>query len=241
LTLASAIANAHRTGIPFPAVSAIAPVDFEAAEAVQAEVARLLGAEIAGWKVGMAPGGDRPVSAPLFQHLLLEDGGTYGAGQATFVAIEVEIGFRILSDDGGFDDGALQAFVGIEVVRSRFTEGPAAPYTSFLADNIANGAYVAGPARQHWSDLELAQLRCRVWRDEELVHDAVGGHPQGHPLVPLKAHWSRPPSLLGGFRKGQIITTGTLCGVMRVDAPCRIRGEVEGFGRVSVDIRAGEP
>jgi 2-keto-4-pentenoate hydratase len=241
VTLASAIANAHRTGIPFPAASETAPADFEEAEAVQAEVARLLGAEIAGWKVGFAPSGDRPASAPLFQHLLVEDGCSYAVGRATFVAIEVEVGFRILSDDGGFDDRALEAFAGIEVVRSRFTEGPAAPYTSFMADNIANGAYVRGPARQHWSELDLSQLRCRVWRNDELVHDAVGGHPQGHPLVPLKAHWPRPPTRLGGFRRGHIMTTGTLCGVMKVDAPCRIRGEVEGFGRVSVDIRAGEP
>lgn len=241
MTLASALADAHRTGRPFPAGSVPAPVSFEEAEIVQEEVAGLLGAEVAGWKVGMAPDGSRPASAPLFRHLLLEDGGVYAMEEATFVAIEVEIGFRLLSEGNDALHRTLgPAFVGIEVVRSRYTEGPAVPFASFLADNIANGGYVIGPERPDWTKLDLAQLRCRVWRDGEIVHDGVGGHPQGHPIVPLKAQWSTPPTHLGGFRSGQIVTTGTLCGVMRIDAPCSIRADVEGFGQVSVSLREGQ-
>lgn len=238
MTLTAALAEAHRTGVPFSAAGVPAPATLEAAEAVQAEVAQLLGADIAGWKVGMAPGGSRPVSAPLFRHLLLNDGGVYTRGKAVFLAIEVEIGFRLISDHRGGDiDNALgNAFAGIEIVRSRFTEGPSAPFPAFLADNIANGGYIIGGERADWRNLDLSGLRCRVWRNGELVHDAVGGHPQAHPLAPLKAHWSHPPDRLGGFRSGQIVTTGTLCGVMRIDAPCRIRAEIEGFGTVGVDI-----
>jgi 2-keto-4-pentenoate hydratase len=160
--------------------------------------------------------------------------------RATFLAIEVEIGFCLLSDSSREADFVIgNAFVGIEVVKSRFTEGPAAPFLSFLADNIANGAYVMGREEREWQKLNLAQLRCRVWRDDEVVHDAIGGHPQGHPLIPLKAHWAAAPSHLEGFQAGQIVTTGTLCGVMWINSPCRIRADVEGFGTVSVTIGRG--
>ena len=236
--LVSALVVAHRSGAPFPAASVPAPASFEAAEAMQAEVAVRLDAEVAGWKVGMAPDGERAVAAPLFRHLILPEGGAYARGEATFLAIEVEIGFRLQADQGTGDveDALGAAFVDIEIVRSRFVEGPGAPYLSFLADNIGNGGYAVGPEQPDWRALDLSRLRCRVWKDDALVHDALGGHPQGHPLAPLTAHRPRPIDRLGGIRAGQIVTTGTLCGVMRIDRPCAIRAEVEGFGEIGLDL-----
>ena len=241
MTLVAALVDAHRSGVPFPAASVPTPASFEAAEAIQAEVADRLGAEVAGWKVGLEPNGQRAVAAPMFGHLMLTDGGSYRAGAATFVAIEVEIGFRMHTDHqtGDVDETLGTAFVGIEVVRSRFTEGAAAPYLSFLADNIGNGGYAVGAECADWQRLDLGRLRCCVWRGDSLVHDAVGGHPQGHPLAPLNTHRRQPAERLGGIRAGQMVTTGTLCGVIRIDRSCTIRAEVEGFGAVALDIVTG--
>jgi 2-keto-4-pentenoate hydratase len=238
MSLASALVAAQRSGVPFSAASLPAVPTVEAAEAIQAEVAAELGASAAGWKVGFTPEGAIPVAAPIFGNLVLPDGGRCSRGASAFFAVEIEIGFRLAADLGpaGGEAALGAAFVGIEIVRSRFVEGPKVPFPSFLADNIANGGYVVGAEREDWRTLDIGALRCRVFRDETLVHDAIGGHPQGHPLAPIRALRERPVAQLGGLRAGQIVTTGTLCGVLRIGGPCRIRAELEGFGTVSLAV-----
>lgn len=234
-----ALAQSHRSGIPVAAGSLPVPASLDAAMQVQADVARALDAETAGWKVGMV--GDVAVAAPIFDHFMLPDAGRYTRGGATFLAIEVEIGFYIVADIKAAADipGALGAgFVGIEVVRSRLVEGGKAPYPLFLADNIGNGGYVVGPGRDDWSSFDLGALRCGVWRDDVMIHDAIGGHPQKQPLTPLRAYAAKPIDKLGGLRKGQIVTTGSLCGLVFIERPCRIKARLQGFGEVSVEIVA---
>jgi 2-keto-4-pentenoate hydratase len=235
--LVQSLAQSHRSGMPLEAASLPVPAEFAAAMQVQADVAKALGAEVAGWKVGMS--GDNPTAAPMFRHLILPDAGRYARTGATFLAIEVEVGFHIDTDvaSGADIPGALgAAFLGIEVVRSRLVEGGKAPFPLFLADNIGNGGYVVGPERSDWATLDLGALRCEVWRDDVQVHDAVGGHPQKHPLVPLRAYAAKPIDKLGGLRKGQIVTTGTLCGLVFIDKPCRIKARLQDFGEASVEI-----
>ena len=238
ITLASALTEAHRSGNPVSAASLDPPPTLEAAEAVQCDVAERLGAEVGGWKIGFTPDGETPVAAPLFRHLIQSGGGVFPRRAATFLAVEVEIGFRLRADAEATDPEAAlgPAVLGIEVVCSRFVEGPKVPFPAFLADNIANGAYLVGSERADWRDLALDRLRCRVWQDDVCLHDDLGGHPQGNPLVPLGALGQRPVTRLGGLRAGQVVTTGTLCGVLRLAGPCRIRAELEGFEPLALAI-----
>jgi 2-keto-4-pentenoate hydratase len=236
--LTAALVAAQRSGGEISALSFDPPASLAAAAQVQAEVARELGAEIAGWKFGFAPNSGVAISAPLFRNLVLPDGGRFRRGGASFLAVEAEIGFRLDHDfDAGDPLAALQtAFVGIEIVRSRLREAAKAPFPTFVADNIGNGGYVIGPGRDDWRQLDLAGLRCRVWADERLIHDAVGGHPQGDPSLPVRASAQQPIDRLGGLRAGQFVTTGSLCGVIPIDCACRIRVDLEHFGEVSVEI-----
>lgn len=236
--LVEALVRARSENILVDAMAVCSPTTIGEAERVQAEVAERLGADIGGWKIGFAPDGETVTGAPIFRNDMLAPGERYSRGPAAFLAIEVEIGFRISGDVGGdADDSSLgAAFVGIEIVRSRFRQGPQAPFPSFLADNIANGAYVIGPECADWRGKGLGSLACKVWLDDECVHDARGGHPQGDPLFPFRALRNRPVERLGGIREGQFVTTGTLCGVMRLSRPCRVTADVEGFGEVSVDV-----
>jgi 2-keto-4-pentenoate hydratase len=237
-SLSAGLVEAHLSGAAISAHSFEPPQDLAVAEQVQSDVARQLGAEIAGWKVGFAPNSDVAISAPLFKHLILTDRGRYRRRGAAFLAIEAEIAFRLRDDlDVGDPLSSLQtAFVGIEIVRSRLMEAVRAPFPTFVADNIGNGGYVIGPERVDWRTLNLASLRCRVWADDALIHDAVGGHPQGDPLLPIRACAQQPIDRLGGLRGGQFVTTGTLCGVVPIDGPRRIRVQLEHFGEVSVEI-----
>jgi 2-keto-4-pentenoate hydratase len=98
------------------------------------------------------------------------------------------------------------------------------------------GAYGVGREQPRWRELDLAKLRCRVWLDDDMVHDAAGAHPQGYPLAQLRAQWRVPPAILGGFRAGQIVTTGALCGIVGIEGVSSVRAEFEEFGSVSVTI-----
>jgi 2-keto-4-pentenoate hydratase len=232
-----ALVESQRSGIPVDAATIAAPADVAAAMQTQADIVRALGAEVAGWKVGMM--GEDGTAAPMYRHLVLPEAGRYARGGATFLGVEVEVGFHIARDiksEADIPDALGVAFVGIEVVRSRLVEGGKCPFPLHLADNIANGAYVIGPERTDWQTLDLGALRCEVWRDGALVHDAVGGHPQKHPFAPMRANAANMIDKLGGFRAGQIITTGTLCGLVRIEQTAHIRARLEGFGEVSVEI-----
>lgn len=211
--------------------------------AVQAEVVRQLGAEVAGWKVAIRPDG-LPVSAPLLRHLLVR-GGVDGPPQRGS-GIEVEIAFRLKTDlpprpEAPYArheileaiDGVL---VGVEIIRSRLDNPSGAPFPLFLADNLGNGSYVAGAETGLIEGLERA--RCTIGMDGAVIHDAPGGHPNGDPLTPLLAYASRQSDRMGGLRAGQIVTTGSLCGLIQVRGPGVLTARIEGIGMV--EARLGE-
>src|SRR5437773_1011850 len=70
--------------------------------------------------------------------------------------------------------------------------------------------YVTGDALRNFRALDLARLRCRVTVDGAVRHDRAGGHPQNDPFAPVIACLGQGLMGLGGFRAGQIITTGSL-------------------------------
>lgn len=211
--------------------------------AVQAEVARRLEAEVAGWKVAIRPDG-LPVAAPLLRALLVS-GGADGPPQRGS-GIEVEIAFRLKTDlpprpEAPYArheileaiDGVL---VGVEIIRSRLDNPSGAPFPLFLADNLGNGSYVAGAETGLIEGLERA--RCTIGMDGAVIHDAPGGHPNGDPLTPLLAYASRQSDRMGGLRAGQIVTTGSLCGLIQVRGPGVLTARIEGIGMV--EARLGE-
>ena len=78
------------------------------------------------------------------------------------------------------------------------------------------------------------RLPLRFTVDGDIVQEVRGGHPQGDPVEPLRAYASQPNDALGGLRKGQVITTGSLTKPLRVDAPCESRRRLDGVGSVAL-------
>ena len=71
--LASLLAAAHQHGRLLTVGALPVPASLDAAMAVQADVVRRLGAEVAGWNVAISPDG-LPVAAPLLRHPPLRGG-----------------------------------------------------------------------------------------------------------------------------------------------------------------------
>jgi 2-keto-4-pentenoate hydratase len=238
-TLADDLAAAHRA--PSPASAAATPVDYAAAMRIQHDVARKLDATLAGWKLGFSPDGVA-VAGPLFASLVQASPARVPARPRGFI-IEIELAFRLGRDlplKAYTREEVLaavdEALVGIELVGGRFGEPPAVPYLAFLADNIGNAGYVTGTATRDFRALDLKALPVRFSVDGKVVEDKRGGHPQGDPLEPLRAYASAPIDALGGLRKGQIITTGSLTKPLRIEGGARVVATLEGIGAVELSI-----
>lgn len=231
---------AARSAPPGSLDSAFVPLDHAAAMAVQAEVMRALGESVGGWKVGIGVDGV-PFAAPLYSSALVASPARVPLGG--YVLIEMEIAFRLQRDlpPGDYARDAIlaacdQVVAGIEVLRGRYGEPPAVPFLAFLADNGANLAYVTGGTTGALPTLDLTALPCRLSIGGEVVHERIGGHPQGDPIEPIRRYLAKSNDRLGGLRAGQVVTTGSLNKPVRLDAPARVAVDIAGVGRVALEI-----
>lgn len=218
-------------------LTGLVPADYAAAMAVQAEVARALGATVGGWKVAVRPEGVA-VAAPIFAADMRASGGSWTFGGLT-LGIELEVALMLKRDlrPGKITRAdildAATLLVGIEIVESRIADATP-PYPAALADNMANGGYVTGPTVSVNRKLDLEALTAKVTIDGRAVIDGSVRHAAGDPLAWVVAWASRPIDQLGGLRKGQIITTGALCGLIPVSGPARVEASLSGFGDIAV-------
>src|SRR4051812_19265126 len=158
--------------------------------------------------------------------------------------MEVEFAVRLCRDlprrgTGSYDrsdilDAIEHLVLGIEVIGGRFDSAANVPFLSFLADNLGNRAYVIGDGVPLSALSEVNGLDCRVTLDGQPLYQAPTSHPAGDPLMPLLAYANAQSDHLGGLRAGQVVTTGSLCGVLPVRAAGLLEARVAQVGQVSV-------
>ncbi len=211
---------------------------------VSAEVAGALGETIAGWKVGHAPDGTS-VAAPMYASGVIASGGSFAFKPGRALIPEVEIAVRLGRDlpprpsrpytRDELLDATAELLLGFELIERRIPKG--APYFLNLADDLGNIGYVVGPLVREFRGLDLARLRCQFWVDGVLTSDRPGGHQAGDPLVPM-LDWANASlrDRLGGMKTGQIVTLGSLTPLVELTAPARLEAELEGFGRMTLEM-----
>ncbi len=244
--LARGLIEARRQGKLASYAPETAPAGVAEAMLVQKEVMAAIGETVAGWKVGYTPDGI-PVGAPIYNGVTCRSGATLHPGPSGKSGIEVEIALLLGKDlpprperPYGRDEilEASEALLaGIEIVESRFPAPPKPPFIVLLADNISNGAYARGKEVKDFRGLDLSRLRCRLAVDGRNIHDGVGGHAKGDPLAPVIDYANNPCDLMGGLKAGQFVTTGTLNGCPFIEGACKVMAEIEGLGRVELEIR----
>lgn len=243
-SLAASLADAHRRGKLLAHENYAVPASTAESMAAQARVAALLDETIAGWKVALRPDGEA-VAAPIHERFLHRPGAPWRVAMHQGCGGEVEICVRLARDlprraapytREDILDAVAEMFVGIEWVESRFRDRDAAPFSLQLADNMNHGGYVCGAPAANWRSLDLPKLRCVARIDGREVHSAVGGHGNGDPLAPLIGFANVQNDGFGGLKAGQIVTTGSLTPLLVMNGAGRLEGEVEGLGRIAVEI-----
>jgi 2-keto-4-pentenoate hydratase len=260
LSIGRALVEARRCKCRLPASDLAVPPNLEAAAAAQSVLFRGSGHNelrpVAGWKVAIGPGGV-PVSAPL--HPLVEaafrvdqeaPGASMRAAEATStpwregMAFEIEIAVRLGSDlpprpGRRYDraeivDAVETVYAGLEIIDSRLDEGSQAPFPLFMADWLGNSGYVVGAVLRDCLEESFGVHDLSVTADGKSLFSRTVAHPNADPLAPLIAYSNRPLDALGGLKAGQIVTTGSLCGVLPLTSPRIVEAFLDGRKVISV-------
>ncbi len=252
-TQAARVLLAVRRGAPRIAAlpAGLAPQSLAGAYAIQLALLQEMDSDIAGWKATLFDGEDGAcaplpanavVDAPAYTQVLnppLLDPPPYG--------IEAEVAFRLGRDLPPLAQGAryerdavceavVSAHAVIEVVASRYVDAEAVSTLERVADQLINALLVVGPSCTDWQSLPLKALPLEVRVQGHQVFQARGGHPQGDPLIPLV--WlANHLSVHGrGLRAGELVTTGSCCGVHWVAPEHSATAHFAGLGSAIVSF-----
>ncbi|MEP9380428.1 hypothetical protein ABLE91_27285 [Aquabacter sp. CN5-332] len=242
--------HAARRAAVWATVGDRVPANPDEAYAVQAEIVRLSGEKVRGWKVTAlkpadqsAYGGERPVAGPLLA------GAVYAAptelALSHFLApiLECEFAFLLGRDlparaapytlDEVAD--AVAAMVpAFEIADGRVPSQ--APGALRLADSMGNGAFVYGAPLRDWRSFDRAGT-VSLSLDGVFVGEGSGGRILGDPLKAVQALANAQP-LSSPLLAGQIVTTGSATMPLRVDKPCLAMADFGPLGMISLRLTA---
>jgi 2-keto-4-pentenoate hydratase len=245
MELAAKLADAHRTGAAVNLTPHLEPQDSRSAYMVQKAVARELVTRPAGWKFASTPHGS--VAAPMLAHTIAANGEPWPNGPARVTGIELEIAMRLTADVSPSNDWQAIAerlegpYLGIELIGSRYGRDHTVPFLAFLADNLGNAGYVLGDRTRAQLFTRFSGGPCRIEVDGRLTFDGRAAHPSGNPIDLLRSCLADLRDTLPLLRAGQIITTGSVCGVVPVDFPRYVEGSLEGYGSVQFAVSLAKP
>lgn len=216
--------------------------------AVQARVMELLGTRPAAWKAATPGGpiGNTATRAPIFAELLVPSGAHLAAADHPMLVIEAEIGWRLGHDLPARSapysleevrDAIAMACAAIEVADSRLANFYEAPLPDRLADNVGNGAVVAGSGTPDWRAIDFGQVEVTLAIDDVVRVARTGSHPTGDPLAPLAwlaNHLGAPGG--PGLQAGQLVITGSWTGMTRAAPGNAICVRFAGIGEARVQF-----
>lgn len=171
----------------------------------------------------------------LFEHRVVPAEGKPG------VALEVEFAFRVAKvlppKAGGYTrEEILEAFDAVipafEIISPRFHVTPFGTPGSALADCGLNGGMVLGQPVKDWRNIDYAKHTARLVVDGRTVAEGTGTLVLGNPLNALE--WlvnavGRQGHMLS---PGQILTTGSMTGIVYVDQGAEAVGDFGDLGKV---------
>jgi 2-keto-4-pentenoate hydratase len=234
--------RARRQGDRLP--ESCRPADSEAALAIQRRVTELLGEPIGGWKAALPLPGKTRV-APIYASNIHSTSPCPVLGKVA--RIEMEIAFVMGCDLGPravpYSEAEVRAAISetrlaLELLGGRYADAASVTAEEKLADGMENQGLFVGPVVPGGLDKKLDTFHVKIEGPGGVLLDREGSNPSGHPLAPL--YWlanflaSRGESLAAG----QIVTTGSYCGVAEVPLGAPLRMTFAGLGVLPVEFTA---
>jgi 2-keto-4-pentenoate hydratase len=227
--LAQDLAEAWRTGstMHLPAAGE-GPATRADAYAIQDRMAQVIGAPVAGWKVGatvravqLFEGHDGPLPGRIFSDRFFESPAGIPARLFQGAKVECEFAFRLTRDlptgqapiEAEALAGALTFHTAIELAATRYAPGTGnRASTTFdgIADNGTGGAAVVGPPVEAWRDLPFETMEIEARIDGSPPIQAYSGAYRRHPLAIVAETFSDLRARGVALEAGMCVLTGSL-------------------------------
>ncbi|WP_143093100.1 hydratase [Celeribacter neptunius] len=204
---------------------------------IQSEVMAPLG-DVAGFKVGRQPDGP-PILAPIPARYRVANHGSRAVRDR--LGIELEVGFELLRPLPGGDlpediQNYFRPCVVLELVGTRI-EGVLAEDPDYkFADFQINAGLVKGNDLPGWDGSDFGTLNARLLANGAPVLDGETTVPGGSALANLALLVAHLGTHCGGLQVGQVVITGSICGLPYFGPGTEIEGEIEGLGRVTLSL-----
>lgn len=244
-TAVQRLLQAHRTHQPQPAPPL---ADAATAYAAQEQVARELGwwgnDTPQHWKSGGASRSATLTHAPLPPAGVHASPARVAPGHFKTLGIEAEVALRLrepvtAEQAATLDHDSARALidamtVSVELVASRWTEGPQAPALAQLADLLSHGGLVLGTWVPYDPAHDWTAQRCRVRIGTQPERTFQGSHTLADPAYVLPA-WLRQATRHGAvLAAGSVVTTGSWCGLLPAQPGDDITVAFDGIGQASL-------
>ena len=221
--------------------------------AIQAQIARLSGERVLGWKIAATSAAgarhihvDGPLAGRLLARYTVPAGGSVPLSGNLMRLGEAEFAFRMgtrlppreapYSVDEVMD-AVRSLHPALEFPDTRFADCTAVGEAQLIADNACAGGFVLGAASgDAWRERDLAGHAVIAMRDGSPACEGKGANVLGDPRLALAWIANELRSLGEGLAAGDVVTTGT-CVVPFAIAPGeRIRADFGEFGSVEAAL-----
>lgn len=216
---------------------------------VQAEIARLSGQGVSGWKIAATSlagqkhiGVDGPLAGRLLERRVFQSGGSVPMINSLMQVAEVEFAFRMARDlpprpsaytVAEVIDAVESLHPAIEIPDSRYRDFARVGAAQLIADNACANYFVLGPATSaDWRGIDLVEHTASAHINGKLAGEGKGANVLGDPRIALA--WLANELSESGetLRRGQVVTTGTCLKPVDIQPGDSILADFGSIGKV---------
>lgn len=227
------------------------PANRAEAYAIQAELPRLFGQAVSGWKIAATSlagqkhiGVTGPLAGRLLAGRVLADGATVSLSGNLMRVAEAEFTFRFARSlpkraETYRVEEVLEAVeslhCAIEVPDSRYHDFVRVGAPQLIADNACADWFLLGAATTaDWRSLDLAQHELVAYLNGVPVASGIGANALGDPRVALTWLVNELNMFAAGIKAGEIVTTGTCITPVPVAPGACLRVDFGVLGAINV-------
>jgi 2-keto-4-pentenoate hydratase len=252
LTLPSRLASARLNGALVTIDKSEEPINLQAAYSIQEQVSEILGVSSEAWKVGSTSieaqrklGTTEPGAARVPKQFKYTDGAAIPVFPDHDLWVEGEFALRIGIDlppreQPYIHEEILTAIDGVapslEFVGSRLKGGIGkSGRFNATADGGANVALCTGKIISNWKNIDLSTNQVDLSLNHKVVASGLGNKALGNPINVMTwlANHLRSST---GLRAGEIVSTGTCTGLVKVSAGDQIEANFGVIGKIKAHL-----
>ncbi|TWT13718.1 2-keto-4-pentenoate hydratase [Reyranella sp. CPCC 100927] len=234
--LVQLLAHLRRTGVQQSGLDAcLVPRDNDAAYAVAAQVAGDLGWPVGGWKIAAikeemqrALRTTAPIYGRVYNRCIHESPATLDHRVLLHPVAEVEFAATLGADlppratsyrQEEVADAVASLRPGMEIAECRFVNDKAfPPLPAILADGSGSGSIILGPPIADWRRRDIAGQEITLRINGVERRRGTARMALDHPLVPLTWLANELSRTGVGLKAGQVVSTGTITGMVAAKA-----------------------